>query len=369
MLQSYLISIETAALVFLIASLLLLVPICIVHYQRFGYLRPAQAATFYAFLFYGLCAIFLVTLPLPVITPDFCTVHTLASQMRVVPFQFVADIIRVDQISIRHFNLVSAVESPVFLQAFFNFLLLMPLGFFLRYYFLASWKVAAAIAFATTLAFEITQITGIYGLYPCPYRTFDIDDVILNASGAMVGYAMMPLFAKWLPDLQQGHPMPQSVSPFRRLVAFLIDWFIANSLARMLSAVLFAAPDSQHPLGLDVMVYAVWFVGVPLLWRGHTLGKYLVKIRLTCPNGNQVKGSQLCIRYGLLIALPIITEVGSQALFTQQLEQQGYIGGLSAFVLLSLLALEVCLLAGLVLIRRDRRGLHELAANTWQRLA
>lgn len=34
---------------------------------------------------------------------------------------------------------------------------------------------------------EITQFTAIYGLYPCPYRTFETDDLILNVAGTVFG--------------------------------------------------------------------------------------------------------------------------------------------------------------------------------------
>lgn len=363
MLQPYLLPIETAAYVFFFCALLLLLPICVVHYRRFGYLRPERAVVFYSFLFYALCALFLVILPLPEITSNFCEVHTLARQINLIPFKFVRDIIATNRISLREFNLIYVLESFVFLQAFFNFLLLMPLGFYLNYYVRASVKTTAMVAIATTLAFEVTQITGIYGLYPCPYRTFDVDDLILNASGAILGYQLMPLFS-WLPDLQQRQLQPISVSPFRRIVAFWIDWFVANTLARILSSVVFAASGTVHPLWLDLVIYAGWFVGVPFLWRGQTVGKKLVKIQLTRLNGNSIKLSQLCIRYSLLILLPVLTEAGFNILFAKQLKTLGYIDGLSALVFLTLLAVEFLLLFGLILIRKDHRGLHEWVSKT-----
>ena len=362
--QAYLIPIEAAAYLFFFVALLLLIPICIIHYRRFGYLKPARAGTFYSFLFFCLCAAFLVTLPLPEITSDFCEIHTLARQSRLIPFQFVVDIAQANAASLRHFNLISVLENPVFLQAFFNFLLLMPLGFYLRYYFRVSSKTALIVAIATTALFEITQITGIYGFYPCPYRTFEVDDLILNTAGAMVGYGITPLLIGWLPDLQQSHRPATVVSPFRRLVAFVIDWFLANSLARLISTVLLAA----HPLWLDVIVYSIWFVVVPSTWQGQTLGKWCVKIRLARRSDSPVSSARLCLRYGCLIALPVFTEVGFTQLFNHQLEVQGYVDGVSALLLLVLWGMEFALLAGLLLIRSDHRGLHDLAAQTWHRV-
>ncbi|WP_210530257.1 VanZ family protein [Rubellimicrobium arenae] len=39
-----------------------------------------------------------------------------------------------------------------------------------------------------SLAVELTQLTGIWGLYPCAYRKFDVDDLILNILGVAAGY-------------------------------------------------------------------------------------------------------------------------------------------------------------------------------------
>jgi uncharacterized RDD family membrane protein YckC len=342
-------------------------PICMVHYTRFGYVRPARAIVFYSLLFYGLCAIFWVSLPLPIITPDVCEVHTLARQMRLTPFQFVPDIVQANHITLRHLNLISILESPVFLQACFNFLLRWSLGCDLRCYVRVGGQSALAIALTTTLAFELSQITGLFGLYPCPYRTFDVDDLLLNTTGALVGYGMMPFLAPYLPDLQQRRAQPLLVSPFRRWVAFAIDWFMANSLARVLSA-LFLATGTAHPLWLDFGVYALWFVGVPYYWQGQTVGKALVRIRLVRSQGQPVQPRQLWSRYGVLIALPMLTEWGYHTWTQRQLVTQGYVGGWLAIALLGGFCLEALALVGVMLVRPDHRGLHDLVANTDQRV-
>lgn len=38
---------------------------------------------------------------------------------------------------------------------------------------------------------ETAQITALFGLYPCPYRHFEIDDLILNISGGMIGFGLV----------------------------------------------------------------------------------------------------------------------------------------------------------------------------------
>lgn len=46
---------------------------------------------------------------------------------------------------------------------------------------------AALFAVALSGGIETAQITGLFGLYPCPYRQFDVDDLILNIAGVLAG--------------------------------------------------------------------------------------------------------------------------------------------------------------------------------------
>ena len=46
------------------------------------------------------------------------------------------------------------------------------------------------LGLALTLAVEFTQLTGTWGLYPCAYRQFDVDDLIMNALGLPSGFVL-----------------------------------------------------------------------------------------------------------------------------------------------------------------------------------
>lgn len=43
-----------------------------------------------------------------------------------------------------------------------------------------------------SLVFELTQLSGLFGLYPRPYRLADVDDLMTNTLGGMVGYWLRP---------------------------------------------------------------------------------------------------------------------------------------------------------------------------------
>ena len=51
--------------------------------------------------------------------------------------------------------------------------------------------VAFLFALALTCCIELLQFTGLFGLYPCRYRTVDVNDVMLNIAGVLLGAAAM----------------------------------------------------------------------------------------------------------------------------------------------------------------------------------
>lgn len=57
---------------------------------------------------------------------------------------------------------------------------------------LCVWKVrhVVLIGAAMTACVELSQVTGFFGLAPCPWRQFDVDDLILNLTGVVIGYTI-----------------------------------------------------------------------------------------------------------------------------------------------------------------------------------
>jgi len=360
MLKPYLFLIEEAVYIFLFLA----IPLFIFQYKFFGKFRMVKALVFYSFCLYLICTVFLVLFPLLKITDDFCDKNVYLENIQIIPFKFILDIWTKNNISWGNLNLISILKSQAFLQAFLNFLLLMPLGFYLNYYFRASFKIAAIISLATTTTFEVTQVTGIYGIYPCPHRLFDVDDLILNSSGAIVGYLIIPVFLFLLKLGKKQKKLPQIVTPLRRLVAFSIDWFAANSLLTLIFLLLKLKLTESVQILLDYFIYFIWFIVIPYFWDGQTLGKKLLVIHLTPISSKRIRFLQLSIRYGLLIFLPVTTEVIFNDLFVQHKNQLGAINEVSELIFFGLFALEFWLLFGLVIVRRDHRGIHDLLSKT-----
>lgn len=82
-------------------------------------------------------------------------------------------------------GLLDLLGNKVLQAAGMNFLLFVVIG--LSFLYLLGRPAAALFAaFLVSLAAEVAQLTGLLGIYPCPYRYFEADDLLLNTSGAAV---------------------------------------------------------------------------------------------------------------------------------------------------------------------------------------
>lgn len=78
------------------------------------------------------------------------------------------------------------------LPALMNLVLCLPIGALLfPYVSRLRWALFAGLTLS--LAVELTQLTGTWGLYPCAYRKFDADDLLMNTLGLVLGF----LVARW----------------------------------------------------------------------------------------------------------------------------------------------------------------------------
>lgn len=80
-----------------------------------------------------------------------------------------------------------------------NIILLVPLGFLLPFVFPSiSWKKSLTLGIVSGLVIELLQTVLRVGI-------FDIDDVILNAFGFMIGYGASIFFTKWMQQRNYKH--------------------------------------------------------------------------------------------------------------------------------------------------------------------
>jgi len=184
----------------------------------------------------------------------------------------------------------AAATDPALRQLLLNVLLFVPLGFFLRVLGGRGAVTALIVGFALSAFVEVTQLTGVWGLYPCAYRVFDVDDLLTNTLGAVLG----SLLALVAPRRYRGSPrlpgadLPQPVTAGRRLLGMACDWLAAWLLGL---TVVVAVQLALYLLGADAAVRegsAASLVGaaVPILvWlvvtlaTGGTVGDHAVQLR------------------------------------------------------------------------------------------
>ncbi|HEY8790769.1 MAG TPA: VanZ family protein [Actinopolymorphaceae bacterium] len=121
-------------------------------------------------LVYSIAMLAYVLVPVPRDPGAFCERHHIEPNL--VPFAFHDGV------------------GPAVLQLGLNILLFVPLGALLHDRGRHATLTATAAGFALSLLIELTQLTGVWFVYPCAYRHFDVDDIIFNTIGAALGAAL-----------------------------------------------------------------------------------------------------------------------------------------------------------------------------------
>src|SRR5690625_7064385 len=100
------------------------------------------------------------------------------------------------------------------------------------------------VGFPVSLFFEITQISGLYGIYTCPYRLFNVDDLILNTLGSVIGFLVAPTILALFPSKEQVLEKSNRifkedvVRPLPQLFAILIDYIVITIIWFVVSIIL-----------------------------------------------------------------------------------------------------------------------------------
>lgn len=282
-----------------VVALVLLVPYVAVQYRRRGMLGPGRAVLSFATLVYALALVAYVLLPLPPVGPNFCEVHGVDPQLRL--FQFVADIIREGAGSP-----TALVTNPAVLGVAFNVMLFVPFGALFRHLTGRNIAVTTLAGAATSVLVELTQLTGVWSLFPCAYRLFDVDDLITNTSGALIGATVVAPLLRSLPGQHaEGPPeAPRPLTTGRRLLGMLCDFLTVMLAGATLNALArFTAQTLEVPDNVDLSRLLFWLV--PALgqlaliwWTGATLGEHSIRVRPATPTENIGSGAKL-IRWAL----------------------------------------------------------------------
>ena len=136
-------------------------------------------------LFTTLTFLALTQFPLPNRAAMVCPIGSAAPQL--VPFGFLRTFVHLYRYDA---SVLDWVANRTIAAAVMNVVLCAAIGVALAPHVTRRrWMLAFGLGL--TLLVETTQLTGAWGLYPCAWRKFDVDDLIMNVVGVAAGWAWM----------------------------------------------------------------------------------------------------------------------------------------------------------------------------------
>lgn len=305
--MNYLSIIKIAIITFPFIAFLITLPYILREYHKYGSVYWYRALIIYSFILYLLIAYFLVILPLPT-REEVMVLTTPTTQF--IPFNFIKEFITKSGFIINDFStyLKTLTSSYVYVPLF-NIILTIPFGTYLHYYFKFNFKKTFIYSFLLSLFFELTQLSGLYFIYPRGYRLFDVDDLILNTLGGTIGYFVGSLLLKFLPNRdnidESALELGTKVSIIRRTLAYCIDIFIFL-LVYLIIHYLFNITFTY-----SFFVFAfIYYIIIPWIFKGQTLAYKFFRIKIISNKHEKVSLLELILRnllfYIFYLLLPIL---------------------------------------------------------------
>lgn len=301
--NSYVVPILYGIIFFPIVALFFTFPYMIYQYRKYGSIPPVRVLIVYSFILYLICAYFLVILPLPSIE-YVASLKTPTYQL--MPFNFINDFIKNTSFNISDaYTYLLILKEPIFYQAIYNTLLFLPFGVYLRYYFKCSFKKTIFYSFLLSLFFELTQLTGLYFIYPRSYRLFDVDDLIINTFGGFVGFYFSSLISKIFPSRDEidnkAYLEGNTIPLFRRLFAFLLDYFVFFIFTFLCTGFIRSFINIKYSI-IYYICMILYYIVYPYMSNGYTIGKKFFKIKIVSLD-EKLSIDQIIVRYGLMYFL------------------------------------------------------------------
>ncbi|MCE7004790.1 VanZ family protein [Kibdelosporangium philippinense] len=302
-------------------AVLLSLPFVVVSYRRRGELGFGRILLAVGFVIYALAIMTYTLLPLPQINETWCLQHQALTSPQLNVMQFLTDI-RHEQ---RGTGVMAYLHNPAVQQTVFNIFLFVPLGAFLKQFFGRSAASTIVIGFGVSLLVEFTQLTGNWFLFPCPYRLFDVDDLITNTLGTAVGVAIAPILRPLAGRKPTAPPTAaRPVTAWRRLLGMMLDLvsvylfgtFLFGTI-NVVSRYVFNGPMIQ-----DLWITSVFIQWVPVFLLlvlpslgkdAGTIGQRAVRLARVRPDGRPA-GARIVIALltggtGYFICMGLIPQI------------------------------------------------------------
>ncbi|WEV72433.1 VanZ family protein [Bifidobacterium sp. ESL0790] len=298
-------------------SAVLTLPILAGLYHRHHRLHSRSVLIAYLCVLYALGLITFTLYPMPDDPQTYCLTHSHGPQLN--PFAFVGD-------------LTTSGKTAAF-QLLFNVALFLPLGFALCRWGRWKWYAAVPAGFLVSLFIETSQLTGFWHIYPCAYRQFDVDDLLTNTLGAVLGCLVARVYGHFVPlaRVENRDEVNHEPGLLHRAVSLVIDMVfvsvvdVALTLGFIYCFSKLAAPllrsGSGGPFGgsllvvvsdvgakaftlISLLIFEVW---IPMRHRGQTLGGMFT--HMSCETKERHGGARFAFYAVRLVVLFVAMQV------------------------------------------------------------
>jgi hypothetical protein len=199
------------------------------------------------------------------------------------------------------------LKSWAMLQMVLNVVLFVPLGFIMRQLYNFGPLKTMLLGLVLSFGIETTQWSGNWGLALCAYRYPDVNDLITNTTGALLGGLLAMLLPRFTADarsLEGKRSQPRPLTRTRRFTGMFFDALYLGVLylgivateaaAVVLGQAIGLSQSRQHVITSGFLV--VQYVGIfaliflpALFGSGASLGQRTVYLRPVPRNGSRAR--------------------------------------------------------------------------------
>ncbi len=252
-------------------ALILFVPFVAASFRARGGLGWRRSIAWFALLISFLAIWAYTILPAPLPSDDYTCTSANLDLLR-----DLRDIVAIQQ------DGTSLIANAALQVTVLNIALFVPIGFLIRVVFGRGIPTALVAGFLVSLLVETTQLTGLWGIYPCSYRFFSVGDLLHNTLGTGIGSAVALLVTRRRASRPAGGEdarPPVRLTATRRLLGMVCDVLLVGVVSVLvgLAIALVGAGTVSDPVetsigtGIGLLAYLV-----PLLLTGTTPGESAV---------------------------------------------------------------------------------------------
>ena len=306
--HTYLETIKQAAISFPAIAVIFTIPYLIYNYKKYGSIMSLRLWIIYSFILYMLITYCLIILPLPSAEK---AQALRGHHLQLNPLNFIFDIIKNTKIDFNHpKSFLTIFNNWGFLTTIFNIFMTLPFGFYLRYYFQNNLKQVLIKSFLLSLFFELTQLSGLYFIYQGNYRLFDVDDLITNTLGGLLGFLLAGRLTKFLPTRaeidQKSYDRSQKISLLRRFIAMFFDIATSVIFSFIIGTPLIKFFNFNNAIPISLLMVVLFLSLISTITDGRTPGFFMTNIKIIISKETKQKSSFNCflhyfIRFAVFI--------------------------------------------------------------------